>query len=152
MSSRFEDVPQWVYDKMNEIRRDSFTHLTNAAIRILYDTKKRKSKGSYVLGRMQKSNDLVRKLTVDEVESPEGTDYIMYLDKAVFENVDESDQTRIIRHELCHADVDLDSDNPYKIIGHEIEDFYSEIEYNKDDPRWTERCATVAESVYERED
>lgn len=151
MSSRFEEAPEWVYEMVNEVRKDKFQSLGSAAIKVLYDTKKRKSGGNYVIGRMQKANDLVKRLTADDVESPEGVDYIMYLDKAVFENIEDIDRQRIIQHELFHCDVNLDADNPYKLRGHEIETFYDEIEANKDDPRWKERCVTIASSIYDED-
>jgi hypothetical protein len=152
MSSRFEDAPDQVVELMNKIRQGNFPELRSAKIKVLFDTKKRKSGGKLVLGRMQKTNDLLRHLTIDESGDEEGYDYILYIDKACFENIDEIDQVRIIRHELCHCDVDIESNNsPYKIKDHQISDFYSEIDFNSVDPRWAERCAAVAESVYEAE-
>lgn len=150
MPIRFEDVPDNVVEQMNRIKRDVFPELSGARIKVLYDLKKRMSGGKIVLGRMQKTNDLLRHLTIDDANNEEGFDYIMYIDKTAFENIEESDRIRLIRHELQHCEVDLDSNsNPYKIRDHEISDFYDEIEYNKDDPRWAERCVAVAESIYE---
>ena len=42
--------------------------------------------------------------------------------------------------------------DPYKLVGHDIEDFMIEMDLNQDDPRWRNRLAAVAESVYDRED
>jgi hypothetical protein len=148
--SRFENVDQETVDFIREIIGKDFERLVNAKIKILFDTKKRKSGGNYTLGRMQKANDLIRTLTFDETED-EGYDYILYLDKVVWSSIDEKDKERLVRHELCHCDVDFEKDNPYALKDHEITDFYSEIEYNKDDPRWAERIAVVAEQIYENE-
>ena len=38
-----------------------------------------------------------------------------------------------------------------KIVGHEIEDFYSEVELNKDEPEWSRVLATLTRDVYEQE-
>lgn len=150
--SRFEDASDHVVELMNKIIEGSFPELRSAKIKVLYDTKKRKSGGKLVLGRMQKTNDLLRHLTVEEANDTEGYDYILYLDKACFENVEEIDKVRLIRHELCHCLVDMESvTTPYKLQDHEISDFYSEIEFNSTDPKWGERCAAIAESVYEAE-
>ncbi len=148
--SRFENVDQETVDFVKEIIGKDFERLVNAKIKILFDTKKRKSGGNYTLGRMQKANDLIRTLTFDETED-EGYDYILYLDKVVWSNIDEKDKERLVRHELCHCEVDFEKDSPYGLKDHEITDFYSEIEYNKDDPRWAERIAVVAEQIYEDE-
>ena len=143
--SRFEDVTENVIELFDNVRREFYPELRNAKIKIIFDNKKRKSGGKLVIGRMTKTNDLIRHLSDDE-------DYIMYLDKVAFENVDEKDKIRIIKHELYHCDIDMESStNPYKIRDHEISTFYDEIEDNKDDPRWVERIITVMESVYERD-
>jgi predicted metallopeptidase len=151
--SRFEDVTQEVDDFVKKVRKEYFGELASANIKVLYDTKKRTSGGKIVLGRMQKTNDLLRHLTVDDANDTEGYDYIMYLCKAAFDNVDDEDKVRLIRHELQHCDVDMDANsNPYKLRGHELEDFYDEIELNRDDARWAERCVDVALSMYDMEE
>lgn len=149
---RFEEADQHTIDFVNQIiTDDSFINLNGAKIKILFDQKKRKSGSKYVLGRMQKANDLIRTLTREDDTAEEGYDYILYLDMAVWESIDDADKKRLVRHELCHCDVDFDKSNPYAIKDHEITDFYSEIEYNRDDPRWAERLVTIAESIYEDE-
>lgn len=151
MPGRFEEVTPSVIRLMERIRDGNFPELIGAKIRILFDTKKRTSGGKIVIGRIQKTNDLLRHFTEDE-EAEDGCDYIMYLDQMIFNNIEEEDQIRIIRHELRHTLVDLDSNsNPYKIRGHSIEDFYSEIELNQDDPRWAQRVAELGSHLYEQE-
>jgi len=153
MTIRFEDAPDNVVNLMNKIIDDGFPELGRAVIKVLYDTKKRASGGKIVLGRIQKSNDLIKHLTIEETRITDGIDYILYIDKNVFENIEEKDRVRLIRHELQHCNVDFDARNtPYSLRDHEISDFYQEIELNSDDPRWAERCAAVAESIYDRED
>jgi predicted metallopeptidase len=153
MSNRYEDVPQDVIDILLEVRREYFPELRNAKIKVLFDTKKRSSGGKLTLGRMQKTNDLLRHLTTGEAEDEEGYDYIMYLDKAAFTNITRDDKIRLVRHELRHCHFDLEANsNPYKLVGHSVEDFYEEIELNQDEPRWGERVVAVAESVYNQDD
>ncbi len=149
--SRFEDATQDVIDMVDKVKREAFAHLLNAKIKILMDTKKRKSGGKYVLGRIKKTNDELKALALNEFDQP--YDYILFLDNVVFNAIDEFDKIRIIRHELQHCEVDIENaDNPYKIRGHEVEDFHDEIIYNKDDPRWGERIVVIADSIYENDD
>lgn len=148
-NSRFEDVPEWVNEMLVKIRNENFTSLASARIKVLYDIKKRMSGGKLVLGRIQSTNDLIRHLTSEEAGFEDGYHYIMYLDKACFENIEDVDKTRIMRHELRHCFIS--ENGKYQIVPHEIEDFYEEIEYNQDDPRWKERCVAVAENLYEEE-
>lgn len=148
MSSRFEDVPQEVYDMFREVKAEHFPELRNAGILILFDKKKRMSGGKVVLGRIQKANELVKKLTDHVID--DGYDYVMYLDKKAWQHSADVDRVRLIRHELRHTLVDFDSrTTPYKLQGHTIEDFYEEIDLNRDDPRWAERMAEVVASAYE---
>lgn len=148
---RFEEADQHTVDFVNEVINEDFISLAGAKIKVLFDQKKRKSGGKYVLGRMQKANDLIRTLTKEDGTAEEGYDYILYLDIAVWESIDDTDKKRLVRHELCHCDVNFDRSVPYGLKDHEVQDFFSEIEYNREDPRWGERLATIAESIYEDE-
>ena len=147
---RFEDAPDEVITLMNRIISESFSELANAKIKVIFDLKKRLSNGKVVLGRFQKTSDLLRHLTVEEAADDFGFDYIMYLDKMIFTNITEGDKIKIIRHELRHSNVDMEADNPYKLRGHDLEDFTEEVELNSDDLRWAERCVTIGLSLYDR--
>jgi hypothetical protein len=46
--------------------------------------------------------------------------------------------------------VDIEADNPYRLLDHDVSDFYEEQELNRDDPRWKERVASLAETIYEQ--
>jgi hypothetical protein len=149
---KFEDVSENVYEMMKNVIKEHFPELVNARFKILFSTKKKTSGGKICFAWIQKTNDLIRHLTTEEADSEDGYDYIIYIDKLIWDNIEETDRIRLMRHELRHTHVDLESSsNPYKIRGHSIEDFYSEIELNKDDPRWAQRVAVVAESLYSRD-
>lgn len=149
--SRFEEGSQEAINIMNKLIENQFSYLSNATIEVVFDTKKRKSKGQYVLGRLQKANDLMKYLSSSNIY-PDGIDYILYLDKNVFESLNENDKKRIIFHELCHAEMDAEASDPWKLKDHEFAGFYSELDYNRDDPRWSERIGAVAQSIYEDND
>ena len=148
---RFADVPQEVIDLVTVVRNRYFETLSGAQIKIAFDTKKRTSGGNIVFGRMQKANDLIRYLT-DDTQAPQGFDFILYLDQNIYHAMGEADRTRLIFHELCHCGVDLDRKDPFYIIPHDVETFYAEIEYNKDNPRWYESMSQIAAEVYAADD
>jgi hypothetical protein len=149
---RFEDVTEFVEITVNRVRERDFPELVNGNIKILFDLKKRMSGGKLILGRMQKTNELTRHLTIGEAQSEEGYDYIMYLDKLAWDNMVDGDKVRLIRHELRHCFYDINATgNPYKVIGHSIEDFYEEIELNADEPRWAQRVVELTMHMYEQE-
>jgi hypothetical protein len=151
MGLRYEEVTDDVRHTFNEVQIKYFPELKNAKIITLFDLKKRQSGGRVVLGRIVKTNDLLRHLTRDEAEAVEGYDYIITLDKQGWDAIADADRVRVLRHELRHAYYDIESEeNPFKLIDHSITDFYEEVELNKDDPRWRERVATVVADIYEQ--
>lgn len=152
MGLRYEEVTPLVIDMLREVKTRDFPELKNAKIKVLFDLKKRKSGGRIVLGRIMKTNDLIRHLTKDDVEIVEGYDYIITLDKKCWDNIPDEDRVRIIRHELRHTYFDIEAEkDPYKLVTHSISDFYEEVELNQKDPRWRERVGTITEDIYEQE-
>ena len=148
--SRFEDVTEDVIDLVEYVRKEWFPELGSAKIKIMFDLKKRLSVGKVVLARIQKSNEIMRYLTTEEADSEEGFDYFLYIDKMCWNNCEDGDKIRLLRHEFSHSWCDINtSNNPWKLQGHEISDFHAEIERNQDDPRWAERCAELTLSLYE---
>jgi hypothetical protein len=152
MGLRYEEVTEDVTRMLHEIETRHFPELRNAKIITLFDLKKRTSGGRVVLGRIMKTNDLLRLLTKDEAVAVEGYDYIITLDKQAWGAITDEDKVRILRHELRHTYYDIESENnPYRLVDHSITDFYEEVELNRDDPRWRERVATVVEDIYEQQ-
>lgn len=148
---RYEEVPEHVINLFNEVQTRHFPELRNAEIAILYDLKPVMKGGRIQLGQIRKPNDLIRHFTKDDAIAIDGYDYIIILDQVCFESVQKIDRERIIRHELRHAYYDIESeDNPYKLVDHSITDFYEEVELNREDPRWVERCARLTADIYEQ--
>ena len=148
MSVRFEDCVSEVSDLAAEIIAEHFPELRNVKVTYLYDLKKRISNGKVVLGRCQKTNDLIKHFTIDDADDEDGYRYIVYLDQCAWDNIVESDKIRLLRHELRHILIDEEAKQPFKIAPHDIEDFAEEIELNSDDVRWAERVAGLAEQIY----
>ena len=145
--SRFEDAPKQTIDFVEKVVNDNFPELQGSLIKVMYDNKKRKSGGRLVLGRMKKTNDELKAFAMDENGNP--FDYIMFLDRLVWDNIEEKDKEKLVFHELCHCHIDGEATDTYKIKDHEIQTFYAEIEFVRDDPRWLERVSTIAASLYD---
>ncbi len=151
MNNRYEEVDNSVISALTNVRRRLFPELVNAKIKPLFDLKKRVSGGAVVLARIMLPNELIRHFTADEREGIEdGNDYIIVLDKIAWQSAGDTDRERLLRHELRHTFVDIEADNPYKLVDHDVSDFYEEMELNHDDPRWKERVASLTESIYEQ--
>jgi hypothetical protein len=142
---RYEDVTQDVNDLLNSIIKEHFPNLINARFKCVFDTKKKMKGGKFTFAYIKKVNDFITFLANDEF------DYVAVFDKNIWNAIQPSDRTRVARHELRHCFIDGEADDPYKLVDHEIEDFYDEIILNADDPKWSQRVAAVAESVYARD-
>ena len=152
MGLRYEEVTEEAIRLLDEVEAKHFPELRNAKIIMLFDLKKRTSGGRVVLGRIMRTNDLLRHLTKDEAVAIEGYDYIITLDKQAWDAIQREDRIRLLRHELRHTHVDTESENnPFRLIDHSITDFYEEVDLNEDDPRWRERVATVVADIYEQQ-
>jgi len=151
MGLRYEDVAETVMEMYRKVKSQYFPELKNAKIKVLFDLKKRKSGGRVVVGRIVKSNELLRHLTKNAY-AEEGYDFIITLDRKCWDHITDEDRVKILRHELRHISFDIESeDSPYKLVNHSILDFYEEVEINQSDPRWRERVATLTEDIYEQE-
>lgn len=144
--TRFEEASEHAYVLIRKCIRDSFLELEDAKILVLMDTKERQLGGKITLGRILKTNDLTRHLTIDESGSDQGYDYIIFLDKLMWDNTEDVDRLRIISHELSHTVVE---DDKYRLRIHTIEDFFSEVKRNEKDPRWRERVGMMLVAKYE---
>jgi len=147
---RFEDATNDVNALVSKIIDEQFPNLEGAVIKVLFDTKKRKTGGRYVIGRIKKANDEIKALAMSSEGIP--PDYVLFLDKNVWQVLSDRDKERVVFHELCHCEVNFDSENQYRVRDHEIQGFYAEIDFNQDDNRWSERIGLVAESVYDPPD
>ena len=148
--SILEECPEEVYKLKGEIIDKFFPDLINAKFKMLFYDKKKVSRGRSTLAYIRCASDVEKLLSKES--TPEELDYFIFIDKNVWTEISPIDRTRLVRHELRHCFVDLEANKPYKLIGHDVEDFYAEIELatEEGDLRWCERVNTVAESIYEK--
>jgi len=147
---RYEPVTSDVKETVRNLINTTFPELGSAKILCVFDTQKRESKGRLILADIKKAGEFEKFLTMDEADN-EGYDYIMRIDLKAWSLGTNEDRTRLIRHELRHTLVDNDATKPWKLRGHSIEDFYSEIRLNEDNPRWAEDLSMKVISSYEME-
>ena len=148
--SRFEDAPMQTTEFVEDVMEKNFPALQGANIKVMYDNKKRKSGSRYVFARIKKTNDELKAFAINEAGL--AYDYIMFLDHLLWDAIQPEDRDKLVFHELCHCVTDFESNtDQYKIQDHEIQTFYAEIDYTKDDPRWTERVGVICQSVHDPE-
>jgi hypothetical protein len=141
--SRYYEAPQEVYLIMDEVMEERFRELRVAKIRLVMDTKPKidKLRNRVIFAYIKLANEVERFLTKDG-HNLSGMDYFIFINDMVWELAGESDKKRIISHELRHCFVDEKGE--YKIIKHDIEDFYEEVRLNEDDPMWGQALGTIA--------
>ncbi len=146
---RYYEADQAIYELMGTLVYDRFSHLRPANIKILMDSKVKidKLKGRITFASIKLANEVERFLSKDG-HNLEGTDYLMFINDLVWELANDEDKNRIISHELRHCFIDEKGN--YKIVRHDIEDFYAEVKLNEDDPMWGQALSTVVMAKYEQ--
>ena len=122
---------------------ERFPYLRAATIKAIMDSKPKIDKltGRITFAYIKTANEVERFLTKDG-HNLEGIDYIMFVNDVVWELASDKDKKRIISHELRHTF--LDDKGNFKIVKHDIEDFYAEVKLNEDDPMWGQSLGTIA--------
>lgn len=146
---RYYEADQEIYALMDSLIDEHFGLLRNAKIKILMDTKPKINKltGRVNFASIKTTNEVEKFLTMDG-QNLEGFDYIMFIGELVWSLAEDQDKTRIVRHELRHCF--MDEKGNYKVIPHEVEDFFIEIELNQDDPRWGQKLGEIVRIRYEQ--
>jgi len=140
------DSTATLVDKLIDER---FRNLAAATIKIVMDSKPKidKLKGSMVFAYIKTANEVEKYLTKDGYNLA-GVDYFVFINDLVWELAGDKDKERIMSHELRHAFVDEKGN--YRVVRHDIEDFYEEVKLNEDDPMWGQALSTVAMAKYEQ--
>ena len=146
--NRYEGCDESLVEMFINVLEERFTTYQNLKFKLIFDTKKRVKAGKTILAGIETVSDKLKFFSRDKV-AVEGYDYILIVDKKAWELSNIVDKKRLISNELRH--IFIDEKGSYKLVGYEIEDFYSEIELNKDDPEWARKLSTLVIDVYEQE-
>ena len=142
---RYYHAEKSVYEVMEGLiyEDERFPELRAANVKIIMDTRPKIDKLSQKLefASIKTTNQVERYLTKTG-EATEGFDYFIFINEIVWELASATDRKRIMSHELQHTF--LNDKGDYKLIKHDIEDFYAEVELNKEDPMWRQSLGTVA--------
>ena len=142
--ARYYEAEASVYNLMDELIEERFGNTLRAAnIKILVDAKPKIDKltNRITFASVKCANEVERFLTMDG-HNMAGIDYLIFISELVWELANDKDKKRVMSHELSHAF--LDEKGNYKTVKHDIEDFYSEVRLNEDDPMWGQALSTVA--------
>lgn len=143
--SRYEEGPDGLQRLVNMMKSKRFPSLKNAKIKVLVDNKAKKTKGRYRLAELRLADEFIKFFSGIIEDAP--YDYVMIFDKALVDEIETKDKKRVAFHELSHGF--KDENGKYKLIPHDFEGFYSEIEYNEDDPEWAIRLSNQMEILHD---
>lgn len=147
----YEEVDLTIYTLLDDLRVEYFPDLQHAKIKVVFSLKKMTKGGRLCLGKIKKTSNLERFLSADDIAT-EGFDYVIFLDKLCWLNIELPDKERILRHELRHTYVEYKDDGGivYRLVDHDINDFMAEITLNMNDPKWSARVGDLVTLLYEQ--
>jgi hypothetical protein len=142
--ARYYEADASVYNLMDELIEERFGNTLRAtSIKVLVDSKPKIDKltNRITFASIKCANEVEKFLSMDG-HNLAGIDYLIFVSELVWELASDKDKKRILSHELSHAF--LDEKGNYKTVRHDIEDFYTEVKLNEDDPMWGQALSTVA--------
>jgi hypothetical protein len=147
---RYYDADDKAVKLLTEIVDKGFPELRPIRIKLIIDSKLKidKLRDAPTFAYIKAANDVERFLTKSGMDL-NGVDYFVFVNELVWDLASEINKKRIISHELRHAYVDPES-GACKLVKHDIEDFFAEIELNKDDPKWAAALGAVVIAKYEQ--
>jgi len=146
--NRYEECSEGLVATFLNVLEERFPQFGNLKFKLIFDTKKKVSKGKMILASVALASEKIKFFTKDDI-AVDGYDYILTVNRKAWDLAEEVDRKRIISHELRH--VFIDEKGSCKILGHEIEDFYMEIKLNQDDPEWSRKLGHLVSDAYEQE-
>jgi signal transduction histidine kinase len=147
---RYEDASENLVEMYLKVAEERFPNTcANLNIKLMFDTKRRVSRGKLVLASIEIASAKVKYFTKHEVAVGEGVDYVLIIDQKAWELANAEDKVRLISHELRH--VFIDDNDKHKLLPHDIEDFAVEVKLNADNPDWALNLAVLVTDVYEQE-
>lgn len=146
---RFQDVTSNEYDVLNKVIDKSieFDGYKELNIKLIFDTKAKKKNGKYIFAYIKPVDDLNYYLMTDDAK------YLIFLNIDLWNELEDIDKERLLRHETRHILVDHSKSKPYKLRPHTWETFREEVEEEKDsgDVFWMDRLAEIADAMYNSE-
>lgn len=145
---RYEEADEGLTEVFLNVIEKYFPFYQNFKFKLLFDLKKRVSQGKLVLASIELPGPKLKFFSRDKIAT-DGYDFIIIFDKKAWELSSDPVKVRVMKHELRH--IEVSEDGSTKLVGHEIEDFYAEIEANKDDPEWRRKLVVLVSDIYEQE-
>jgi hypothetical protein len=145
--TRYIDDDGSLREVFDKVVKDNFPFMVNATVKLMYDTKKKVSRGRVILGTCKLARDMEKFLTKNEVEY--GYDFFIIMDFKAWSFATDDDRVRLMRHECRHMTTNNQGD--FALLPHDVEDFSMEISLNSDKALWAVHLAEITEAAYDQE-
>jgi hypothetical protein len=144
--SQFRKADSSVYTTFLDMIEKVFPKLTGYSFGLLYRDKMKKSKGGLILAEICQPTKLLSYFAKNDNGNP--FDFLIIVDEMAWCCSKESDRIRLMRHELRH--VNVSEKGVARLIGHDYQDFYAEVDINVDDPTWCQKLVAVVMAGYDQ--
>jgi len=148
MGNRYLDCSEDLVEVFISVMEQRFPALGYLKFKLVFDTKKRVSKGRLTLASIEVASEKIKYFSKDNV-AVDGYDYVIIVDNKAWELASDADKRRLMSHELRH--VFIDESGRCKTVDHDVQDFAIEIKANEDDPDWGKKLVRLVTDVYEQE-
>ena len=146
--SRYLECDEGLVQVFLDTIESDYPGLAFLNFKLVYDTKKRIKKGKIVLADIELASAKLKFFSVDD-QAVEGYDYVVFVDRLCWEYANEVQRKRLISRQLANVFVD-DKGKP-KLVNFDIEDFYTEIQKNTEDPEWFLDLSQLTGDLYEQQ-
>jgi hypothetical protein len=123
-----------------------FPNLSSYSFGLLYREKIKKSKGGVIMAEICQPTKLLSYFAKNDNGNP--FDFLIIVDEMVWVCANDNDRVRLMRHELRH--INISEKGVARLIGHDFQDFYTEVDLNADDPSWGQKLVEVTLAGYDQ--
>jgi len=142
--SQFRKADSSVYSTFLDMIEKVFPELSGYSFGLLFREKIKKSRGGLILAEACQPGKLLSYFAKNDNGNP--FDFLIIVDEMAWSCAADDDKIRIMRHELRH--INISEKGVPRLIGHDFQDFYIEVELNKDNPSWCQHVAEVTLAGY----
>jgi hypothetical protein len=144
--SQFRKADSSVYTTFLDMIEKVFPNLSSYSFGLLYREKIKKSKGGVIMAEICQPTKLLSYFAKNDNGNP--FDFLIIVDEMVWVCAKDIDRVRLMRHELRH--INISEKGVARLIGHDFQDFYTEVDLNADDPSWGQKLVEITLAGYDQ--
>lgn len=140
----FKKADSSVYSTFLELIEKTFPELSGYSFGLLFREKIKRSRGGVIVAQICMPTKLLSYFAKNDDGNP--FDFLLIADEMAWACARDEDRIRIIRHELRH--VNISEKGVPRLVDHDFQDFYAEVDLNADDPSWLQKLVEITLAGY----